>query len=238
MPVGSSARLLICAAAALWLLAGCASSGSSAEAPEGVSLAGSWKIDHATSDDPQKTLDKMRAEAFKMIRRAQGTPDSGPGPAVAGGAVPPPQGGGPPGPSGASAPHAGPHPDPLSRSPMAHIIEATIARGDFLTVRQMPTRVSFDYGTSQRSYTPGEHSVVSAEGGVADQTCGWKGKEFVIHIKAQMGPEVTESYARSGDGKQLIAKLHIGAAELPAVTLTRIYNPTDEAAPRQLPVSD
>ena len=95
-----------------------------------------------------------------------------------------------------------------------------------------------DYGTTRRSFSPGSHSVVSAEGGVGDQTSGWNGREYVIVVRGQMGPDVTESYGLSEDGKHLVQKLHIGESELPAVTLTRVYDPTTEAAPRQLPIND
>ncbi len=224
----------------LWaaLLPGCAGSRLAEDAPPGVNLAGSWKLDHSASDDPQKILDHMRAEAIKIIghqpqpvvtmpnrggRQAQAPAQSPDGGADAVLAQPP---------------TPGTHFDPLQRSPMAHIILKTVARGDFLTVRQGPGEFVLDYGTSRRTFTPGQHSVVSAEGGVGDQTSGWKGREYVIEVKAQNGPLVTEEYGLSPDGKQLLAKLHIASAELPAVSLTRVYRPTDESAPHQLPTSD
>ena len=132
----------------------------------------------------------------------------------------------------------GQRPDPLLRSPMAHVILTSVARGDFLTVRQSPGEMVFDYATSTRSFTPGAHSVVSAEGGVGDQTSGWKGREYVIEIKAQLGPDVTERYGLSADGRQLVDTLHVGAGELPAVNLRRVYNLTNETAPQQLPSND
>src|SRR5580658_6032006 len=63
------AAQVVLVAAAL-ALAGCATH-MAAEPPAGVSLAGAWKLDPAASDDPQKLLDKMRAEAFKIIARPQ-----------------------------------------------------------------------------------------------------------------------------------------------------------------------
>jgi hypothetical protein len=131
-----------------------------------------------------------------------------------------------------------PHGDPLRHSPMAHLIMNSVAHGDFLTVRQSPGEFVLDYGTSRRSFTPGQHSVVSTESGVGDQTSGWKGHEYVIEVKAQQGPLVTEEYGLSPDGKQLVAKLHIASAELPAVSMRRVYNPTNESAPHPLPTSD
>jgi hypothetical protein len=234
-----AAAVVLAAAAAA--LAGCAAH-MAAEPPAGASLAGTWKLDPAASDDPQKVLDKMRAEAFKILAR-QYAQAQAPAPVArpgkrggTGGAAgsqdaeevaPPP----PPGPDGR-------RPDPLRRSPMAHVIEAAVDRGDFLTVQQGPGEFVLDYGTSQRSFTPGAHSVVSAESGVGDQTSGWKGRAYVIRVRAQVGPDVTEEYALSADGRQLIEKLHVGSGELPAVDLTRVYRPTTEAAPRHLPEND
>jgi len=241
MRVVRAGRLPAYAAAAL-ALAGCAGAGLSPEPKAGVSLAGAWKLDHAASDDPQKVLDQMRAEALKIIRRQQQLQQAGPPPqrpGMRGG-----QGGSQPEPTPDEDPlltQTGPggHPiDPLQRSPMAHLIVATVERGDFLTIRQSAGEVVFDYGTSQRSFTPGARSVVSAEGGVGDQTSGWKGAEYVIEIKAQLGPVVTDRYGLSADRRQLVEQLHIGAGELPAVNLKRVYNPTSEIAPRKLPTND
>jgi hypothetical protein len=231
--------VLVAAAVAL---AGCATH-MAAEPPAGVSLAGNWKLDPAASDDPQKLLDKMRAEAFKIIARQQAAQERAP--------PPPPARPGTRGANGASqsqdsveesepeppTPANGHRPDPLRRSPMAHVIQAAVDRGNFLTVRQGAGEFVLDYGTSRRSFTPGAHSVVSAESGVGDQTSGWQGRAYVIRVRAQMGPDVTEEYTLSPDGSQLIDKLHVGGGELPAVDLVRIYRATTESAPR-LPNSD
>ena len=121
---------------------------------------------------------------------------------------------------------------------MAHVLLMSLARGDFLTVRQGPGQFVLDYGASQRSFIPGARSVVSAESGVADQTSGWEGREYVIDVRGQLGPDVTERYGLSADGKRLVAKLHIATEELSAVDLTRVYDPTNETAPRPLPTND
>ncbi len=237
MPMVRAWGLLVCAAAGA-TLGGCVGMGLSPEPPAGVSLAGAWKLDHAASDDPQKVLDRMRAQALKIMSRRQQTvsaPRPGPRGTMSG-----PQRSEPTA-DEELAPPPGPgshRPDPLLRSPMAHIIMRSVARGDFLTVRQTPGALVLDYGTSQRSFTPGGRSVVSAEGGVADQTSGWKGREYVIQIKAQLGPDVTERYGLAADGRQLVEKLHIGAGELPGVNLTRVYIPATESAPRPPPSND
>jgi hypothetical protein len=237
MPIVRAGRVLLCAAAAT-SLAGCAGTRLSADAPAGITLAGAWKLNRAASDDPQKVLDRMRAEAFKRMGRRV---TAAPRPDVRGGGRRSP----PPDdqpleedPAPARVAHGAPRPDPLLRSPMAHVLLTSIARGDLLTVRQGPGEFALDYGTSQRSFTPGARSVVSAEGGVADQTSGWQGREYVIRVRAQLGPDVTERYGLAADGKHLVAKLHIATEELSAVELTRVYDPANETAPRQLPTND
>ena len=237
MPIVRAGRVLLCAAAAT-TLAGCAGTRLSPEAPAGVTLAGAWKLNRTASDDPQKVLERMRAEAFKRIGRRVTT---APRPDVRGGGTRTSQPEDQPFEEDSApvhAPHGAPRPDPLLRSPMAQVLRTSIARGDFLTVRQGPGEFALDYGTSQRSFTPGARSVVSAQSGVADQTSGWKGREYVISVRAQLGPDVTERYGLSADGKHLVAKLHIATEELSAVDLTRVYDPTNETAPRQLPTND
>jgi hypothetical protein len=118
---------------------------------------------------------------------------------------------------------------------MAHIVQSLLERGDHLTVVQKPDEMVFDFGGQRRSFTPGAHSVVSAEGGVGDQTSGWHNKSYVISIRPQNGPSVTETFGLSPDGKQLLETLHIDQYELPfAVDVKRTYDRTTETGPRQL----
>ena len=228
MQIVRAAAALLCTAVAI--LSGCAMS-MAVEPPAGVNLAGAWKLDPGASDDPQKVLADMRARAFKIIERQLAAPPPRPGTRGADQA----------GYDDSQAMQIGPggvRPDPLRHSPMAHVILTSIARGDFLTVHQGPAEFVLDYGATQRRFTPGARSVVSTEDGVGDQTSGWKGRAYVIEVKAQLGPRVTEEYSLSGDGKQLLEKLSIGSAELPGVELKRVYRPADEIAPRQAPNND
>jgi hypothetical protein len=221
-------------------LAGCGGHLEVAPAP-GASLAGAWKLNPTTSDDPQKVIEHMRAEALQRIgRHEQAVPLQQPAT----------HHGGAHGAGGAGSAtdtqestqqdvvDPGHHLDPLRNSQMMHVLASALARGDYLTVRIGAGEVVFDYGTSVRSFTPGARSVVSAEGGVGDQTSGWSGRDYVIRLRAQMGPDVAENYALSADGKHLIETLRIGPAELPVVNLMRVYDPTNETAPRNLPTND
>jgi len=245
IPVVRANSVMVCAAAVVGLGA-CAAGRLSSEPPPGVTLEGAWKLDHGISDDPQKIIDRVRAQLVRRTRNSAAPIDQNRGGRASGrrgtrGAQ------GDAGAEdrqtqdeGAGAQHgaAGPGGDPLRHSPLMHALLANISRGDFLTVRQTPAQIVLDYGTSVRRFTPGGHSVVSAEGGVADQTSGWKGKEYVVQIKPQMGPGVLERYGLSEDRKHLVVKLHFEGGESPKVDLTRIYDPTAEVAPRVLPTND
>jgi hypothetical protein len=220
---------LVCSAALC--IAACATS-MKADPPPGLNLAGNWKLDTAASDDPQKLLDQMRNEAERIIARSLRQQGYG---------APRDQGGGtggyddyPPGSGGPGG--AGPGRDPLRRSPMAHTIMTAVERGEFLTIRQSADEFVLDYGGTRRSFTPGQHSVVSAEDGVGDQRTGWSGRSYVIEVRQQYGSTITEEYSLGGSG-ELVEKLRVGAAELPAVTLMRIYRRND-SAPRLAPSND
>ncbi|HEY0341481.1 MAG TPA: hypothetical protein VGC34_11795, partial [Steroidobacteraceae bacterium] len=55
-------------------LAGCFGAHFAPETPKGVELQGVWKLNHTASDDPQKVVDTLRAEALKKLRRAMNAP--------------------------------------------------------------------------------------------------------------------------------------------------------------------
>jgi hypothetical protein len=79
---------------------------------------------------------------------------------------------------------------------------------------------------------------VSAAWGVADQSSGWKGKEFVIQVKPQTGVASVEKYSLADDGKRLIEELHLGGGDFPSVKLKRVYDHTDRPLPRALPTNE
>lgn len=223
-------------------LTGCIGSNLKPETPNDVQLQGVWKLNRAASDDPEKILDTLRAEALKRVRRALNAPlpsvsQSGGGQRRRGGGG---QGGAVPDqPLPEDLPQQpGPGTDLLRNSPTTHELRAILQRSEYLTIRQSPEQMAFDYGTTVRSYTPGGHSVVSSENGVADQNTGWNGKQYVVNVKPQLGPQVVEEYALSPDGKQLIVKSHIGPFELSKVNLTRVYDATGTVVPNSRPSND
>jgi hypothetical protein len=240
-------KSLACVAFLLTTLSGCLGAGLDPDTGHTPQLQGVWRLDRAASQDPQKIIDRLNAEARKRMQRAMNAPppmsDNGPGRGGRGGrggaagqqqspddiqAEPPMGPGGPGGPGG----------DPLRNSPTMHELRAILQRSDYLTIKQSPEQMSFDYGTTVRSYTPGDKSVVSSENGVADQTSGWSDKKYTIRTRPQLGPRVEEEYSLSPDGKQLIVKVTIGPFELSKVELTRVYDRTGEVVPNSAPSND
>jgi len=223
-------------------LAGCVGTQLSPDAPAGVRLQGVWKLNRTASEDPQKIIDGLRAEALKRLRRMANTlpPSSMNEPGGQRRRGPPSsQDNGPTEQQQAQDELSqGPGIDPLRNSPTMHVLTDILRRSDYITIRQSAEEIVFDYGATVRSYTPGGRSVVSSENGVADQTSGWKSKEYVINIRPQVGPQWVEEYGLSPDGKQLIVKSHIGPFELSKVNLTRIYDATGAVVPNATPSND
>lgn len=250
MPILRAPRSVICATLlGAVALTGCVGTRLSPDAPAGTRIQGVWKLNRTASEDPQKVIDAMKAEALKKIQRAQNAPPPTPIGGGGGGQRRRGQQGGQssdptdvpldaaPGPAGLGGP-GGPGMDPLRNSPTMHALREVLQRSDYLTIKQSTDQVKFDYGTTARSYTPGAHSVVSSENGVADQTSGWNGKEYVVNIRPQLGPAVVEEYTLSPDGKQLTVKTHIGPFELSKVSLTRVYDATGAVVPNSGPSND
>jgi hypothetical protein len=181
-----------------------------------VNLGGTWKLDRAVSDDPEKIYDTIRRKIAARYAE-QG---------------PPPQRGGV-NPDGTSA---DPN-NPLSvdaqtaaiigtshLGPFDMGVFGTIPRGDVITIRQQPDEMYIFDGTTDRSFTPGAKSVVSVPEGVADQHSGWKSHDYVIDVRAQAGPETIERYHVSDDGKHLLAEIESSGGNMPSMKIKRVYD--------------
>jgi hypothetical protein len=230
----SIARWSACAAVAL-ALAGCSSVGKlNPDPPHGIDLSGNWILDRDASDDPQKVLYKLRPKpvdprypqddlAALAADDAQNTNSNNPRRR-----------------NQQSATQAYyRNNDAYTRAPVRKMLTADVARSEQVTVRQTPSLFSLDYGVTVRTFTPGQISVVSAEWGVADQSSGWQGKEYVIETKPQTGVASTEKFAISPDGKHLTEQLHLGGSGgFPPADLKRVYDRSDKPLPRALPTSD
>jgi hypothetical protein len=226
-------------------LAGCASVGNYAsDAPPGGGLEGVWRLNAAESDDPKKVLEKLRREARKRAQYVapveQQVPQQGGGRRRGGGQA----GDGQQQPQTITA-DDGYQGDPNGprqvdvRSPFVRVMGSDLLRNEVMAIHETPGSFTLDYGSSIRRLTPGERSVVSVPGGVADQSTGWKGKAYVVELHSQVGPDITEQYSLSEKrGRQLIVKVHLGGSGMPNVSLTRVYDPGGNATPRSLPTID
>jgi hypothetical protein len=209
---------LVCAG-----LSACGGAGSlGPDAPSGVNLAGTWRLDRSVSDDPEKIYEKiLRQRAARYGEQAPPPAHGGPG-ADSGGANPEGTLVDPNHPLSVDAQTAAvigsSHLDPFDMG-----VFGTIPRGDVITIRQQPDEMYIFDGTTDRSFTPGAKSVVSVPEGVADQHSGWKSHAYVIDVRAQAGPETIERYSLSPDGQQLLAEIDSHGGNMPSLKMKRVY---------------
>jgi len=221
----------------LGLLAGCGAPNLKSDLPQGVSLAGSWKLNRQASADPDVMINAIVEKELKHMRRRSRAYDDDPDlppPGAAGGA---PGAGGRPSdtvepPGGLFRPREGM--EAYLRSQYTNAL-GSLLNGEGLVIEQAPDRFTLRRGDSRRTFTPGGHSVVGVAGGVADQSTGWKGREYVIDVRPQVGPHVSERYGLGPDGR-LVEKVSLSGDGLPKLEFTRVY---DKGAPpaRALPGS-
>ena len=74
MRIPRASRSLVGALLMTPVLSGCFGAHFAPETPKGVELQGVWRLNRAASDDPQKSIDMLREEALKKLRRAMNAP--------------------------------------------------------------------------------------------------------------------------------------------------------------------
>jgi hypothetical protein len=194
------------------------------EPPAGVSLAGNWQLDPKLSTDSRAALRQLVPSNRKKSRSSASSggtsPDSGQ--TVDTGEQGPPSGAR----GRAAAQQFGPD---LNFPPDISLQQSLLAGGDYLKIEQQESELVIWNGETTRSFVPGEKSVVSVPSGVADQRSGWKGKEYWIEIRPQVGPHVTEKLHLSDKGDQLIETIEVGSeGRVRPLHVTRVYTPTRE----------
>lgn len=227
---------LIAAAA----LAGCATN-LSAEPPPGVHLAGDWKLDTARSDDLGKAVDELRAQTQKA-RRDMGSAQTQGGSGATQGSTSGHrrtrrggQGGqqGTQGDQNQSASEPGEGGDEMGvgtpRSSPVDELMSNVPRGDYLRIGVGANSFTVSSGDSSDEYTPGLQSEISAEQGDAEQISGWKGADYVIDTKPQLGGEIIQRFGLTKDGK-LAMTLRLTGRRI-KLTFTRVYDRTTRVAP-------
>lgn len=233
---------LLCA-----LLGACGGAGRlSADAPSGVNLAGTWRLNRGLSDDPEKIYEKIR---LQRLARSMDAPAPTPTPQrgqrrPGGGQNPDSPGANPDGTSTDPNNPLSPEAQAAVNSATGHRLDpydmgvfGTIPRGDLVTIKQRSDEMYIFDGTTDRSFTPGAQSVVSVPEGVADQHSGWKSREYVIDVRAQAGPETIERYHLSPDGTQLLVDIQSTGGNMPSLKMKRVYDRAS-AKPNVAPTND
>ena len=227
----------VCATAliAAAVLTGCASEPHlSAQLPSGVRLAGDWKLDPAHSDDLGRAVEELRAQQAKArhqvapAQQQQGLGGYG-GHRRGGGGQ---QGGQQGGDEGTSGPESG-EPEvgiggPTRTSAVDELM-STVPQGDYLRIKVSPSAFTVTSGDSSDEYTPGVESDISAVQGDAQQFTGWKGTDYVIDTKPQIGAEIIQTFSQAKDGT-LSMTVRLSGSEV-HFTFTRVYDRTTGVTP-------
>ncbi|HEX4269020.1 MAG TPA: hypothetical protein VHY36_14125 [Steroidobacteraceae bacterium] len=229
------ATALIAAAA----LASCAGEPRlSSQLPSGVRLAGDWKLDPAHSQDLASAVEELRAQQAKARhetaqgQQAQGQQqgsgghgrrrsgggqqggEGGQGESSSG-----PEGGGDLG-IGAVAP---------PRSSAVDELMSNVPQGDYLKIKVSASAFTVVSGDSTDEYTPGVESDISAVQGDAQQFTGWKGTDYLIDTRPQLGEEIIQTFSLTKDGT-LSMTLRLSGNGI-HFTFSRIYDRTTGVTP-------
>jgi hypothetical protein len=233
--------ILVCSGLLLASLAGCIAPRVHELPPPNYSIAGVWELNPALSSDADKVLaavqPKPKYRGGKAGRGAADDPSAGPVPEV----INDPTTDLPPidttniGQNTRMYGNGDRDERTMYRPPLDFQSNALLG-GQWLKIQQSDAEVSIVNAARSRSYTPGEHSVVSVPSGVADQVSGWSGRTYVVFLEPQIGPHVKEQYVLSADGRQLIVKIEVASeGRNNAMTVTRTYDRStkDPASLRQ-----
>jgi hypothetical protein len=193
--------------------------------PPNYSLEGVWELNPSLSSDPDKVLAAVQPKPRTGPGSGKGA-GQGPAPEVINDPttdLPPIDT--TPGHEGQAVYRYNGVNDRYAYRPPLDFQNNALLGGQWLKIRQTETEVSIANAATNRSFTPGEHSVVSVTSGVADQVAGWSGRNFLIQVRPQIGPEVDETYTLSPDGKQLLVKINVASeGKNLAMKATRVYD--------------
>lgn len=222
----------VCAAAliAAAILAGCSANPRlSSQLPAGVRLAGDWKLDPAHSDDLGTAVQQLRMQQAKQRhensqsqgglggydrhRAGQQGEDGQQG-----------QGEG-----GAEAGEEGVVGGGSVYASAVDELMTNVPQGDYLRIKVSSGAFTVTSGNSSNEYTPGVESDISAVQGDAQQFTGWKGTDYVIDTKPQLGAEIIQTFSEVKDGT-LSMTVRLSGTGI-HLTFTRIYDRTTGVTP-------
>ncbi|MDE2261274.1 MAG: hypothetical protein KGL45_01985 [Gammaproteobacteria bacterium] len=225
------------------VVAGCASSRLSAQAPPGVQLAGDWKLDAARSDDLGRAVGELRAQIAKERHRSgSGEQQEGSGDYTRrrrGGGSGGHEGGEEGQDESGSGPEGGGQGFGIGPAPHASPVDelmSSVPRGDYLRITVSSSAFTVTSGDSSDQYTPGLESDISAVQGDAQQISGWKGADYVIDTKPQWGAEIIQSFALTKEGRLMMTVRLSGRGT--RLTFTRVYDRTTRVAPLAPPTNN
>jgi hypothetical protein len=194
-----------------------------------VDLSGSWKLNTASSDDPEHMLEELQRlehERYMKWRRQQerAYPPGAPPPIDIEGAATPR------GPSPSRRASIKRHEENLHRM---------LAISDTLVIHQEGSTLDILSAVESRRVVAGSRTQVSLpEGELADSKVGWDGQWFVIDRNVRHGPRVVERYRLMPKTGQLEYEMKwSGESEIAGMKIRRVFDrvtvaplPADPAA--------
>jgi hypothetical protein len=227
------ATALIAAAA----LTGCAGTPRlSSQLPAGVRLAGDWKLDPAHSDDLGKAVEELHAQQAKERHETaedQQQGSGGYGRRRTGGGQQGGQQGGEGGqgesPSVLEGDEQGIGAVGSPRSSAVDELMSNVPQGDYLRIKVSSSAFTVISGDSTDEYTAGVESDISAVQGDAQQFTGWKGTDYVIDTRPQLGAEIIQTFSLTKDGT-LSMTVRLSGNHI-RFNFTRIYDRTTGVTP-------
>jgi hypothetical protein len=211
---------------AMILLAACASDKLALSPPAGVDFGGTWKLNEADSDDPQRLL-QTQSGPGKAKTSSGGT--GGPG---GGGA---PGGGGRGGKrSGRSSSGARDADSPPPSTATIRLLGSSFQwPGKDLRIKQEAGVVDLASGNTNRIYrpvSPNKHTPASADHGVTrgrdglSPLCGWSGRTLVVVVAdSDDGHPVEQHFSIAEDGRRLVEVVGV-KGHMDGFTMSRVWD--------------
>ncbi len=234
MPTRPHRSLCLCVALLPWVLAGCADQLKVTPPADPPHLTGDWRLNEASSGRVNVAVADLQSQLLKL------TDQSHPSPAA--------RSGGTRGRSAGPTPHSSAGRSSGQQAPAivvsaprvgANLVEeflAHVPEGNDLALRVAPGAFTQQTGAGSEQCTPGVLLAVTLGHVGADEICGWNGRAFVVRIKPEYGPTLTERYALAPKG-ELVLTLRLAGGGLD-VRLVRRYRRTSRPPPSPLPTGD
>jgi hypothetical protein len=215
-------------ALAVILLAACASEKLALAPPAGVDFSGSWKLNKADSDDPQRLL-QNQSEPGHAKASSGGSTGGGPGGGSPGGG----RGGKRGGRSGGGTGEAGAQAPPTSATLQA-LGSSLHWPGKDLQIKQVGGTVEITSENMTRIYRPStvnRHNHTSADSEGAQRRdgppplCGWSAKTLVVLVgdSEDVRLRVEQHYGISEDGQRLVEVVGV-KGHMDGFTMSRVWD--------------